>query len=328
MGSGLRRVLGILRDNWIVVVGLLAVVTLVLAVDPAKLGRDLANADRLFVLLTVPTVLTLYLLHGVAWWIALRGIRAPVGIRQAITITFISQAFVFLPGGDLWRVPIVRSEQGERLGPGQVTATVVFDNLIYFFVLTFAMVPAVVRSPTFGLPLGVALLPQLAILGILLSPRLYAFLADRVTRVRFLRRFEPQLLLLGPAFRQLMTSSTLIPIIAVDAGCAVLATSLFGLSVTAVHATGFSLQQIAFTYASGQVLAGLTSLPAALGLYEGMMTGFMAVQGVPPAVAAAASFIYRAINDVLMAIIGLTVAFFFERKRLEELIRPAKAHAQ
>ncbi len=101
----------------------------------------------------------------------------------------------------------------------------------------------------------------------------------------------------------------LAPIVAVDAVCAVLAIGLFDLAVTAVHASGFGLQQVAFTYASGQVLAGLTLLPAALGIYEGMMTGMMAVQGVAPAAAAAAAFIYRAINDILMAIVGLGVAF-------------------
>lgn len=328
MGPVSRRVLSGLRENWIVSVGLVAVAALVIAVDPAKLGRDLANADRLVVLLMLPTVLILYLLHGVAWWIALRGIRAPVGLRQAISISFISQAFDLLPGGDLWRVPIVKSEHGERLEAGRVAATVVFDDLVYFFVLTFAMVPAVLRSPMFGLLLGAALLPQLTIFGILLWPRLYDFLARKVGQIGLLRRFEPQLMLLGPAFRELITPRTLVPIVIVDAGCAVLATGLFGLSVTAVHATGFSFQQIAFTYASGQVLAGLTSLPAALGLYEAMMTGFMAVQGVAPAAAAAASFMYRAINDVLMAIIGLGVAFVFERKNLTDLIHPAKSTAQ
>jgi len=313
-----------LRDNWIVALGLVAVAALVIAVDPAKLGRDLASADRLVLLLTLPTVLVLYLLHGLAWWIALRGVRAPVGVGRAVTITFISQAFVFLPGGDLWRVPILKAEHGERLDQGRIAATVVFDDLVYFFVLTFAMVPAVVGAPVLALPLGIALLPQLAIFGILLSPRIYSDLASRVGRIRLLKRFEPQLMLLGPAFRELTTARTLVPIVIVDAGCALLATGLFGLSVAAVHATGFSFQQIGFTYASGQVIAGLTSLPAALGLYEGMMTGFMAAQGVAPAVAAAASFIYRAINDLLMAIVGLGVAFVFEREGLRQLLHPAR----
>ncbi|HYM66605.1 MAG TPA: lysylphosphatidylglycerol synthase domain-containing protein, partial [Patescibacteria group bacterium] len=284
------------------------------------------GADRLVLLLMLPTVLLLYALHGVAWWIALRGLGARIGPRQAITICFISQAFVLLPGGDLWRVPIVRAED-RRTDPGRIAASVIFDDLVFYFVLTFAMVPAVVRVPMLAVPLAVALLPQVTIFWILLSPRLYAFLASRVGHLRLLRRFEPQLLMLGPSFRELMTARTLVPIVIVDAGCALLATALFGLSVAAVHETGFGFQQIGFTYASGQVLAGLASFPAALGIFEGMMTGFMAVQGVAPAVAAAAAFIYRAVNDVLMAIIGLGVAFVFERESLRQIIHPANVSA-
>jgi uncharacterized membrane protein YbhN (UPF0104 family) len=319
-----RRLVRGLRDNWVVLVGLLAVVALIIAVDPAKLGRALANADRPVLLLMLPTVFLLYILHGVAWWIALRGVRAPVGMRQAITVSLISQAFDFLPGGDLWRVPIVKAENGERLDAGMIAATVVFDNLVYFFVLTFAMVPAVFRSPLFGVPLALALLPQLTIFLILLWPRPYDFLAGHIGRMRLFKRFQPQLALLGPAFRQLVTPQTVVPILIVDAGCAGLATGLFGLAVTAVHASGFGLQQVAFTYASGQVLAGLTVLPAALGAYEGMMTAMMAVQGVAPAAAAAAAFIYRAINDVLMAVVGVGVALVFEREYIKQLVHPTE----
>lgn len=318
-----RRLLTGLRDHWVVSVGLVAVAALVIAVDPAKLGRDLAAADGRAILLMLPVVLLLYLFHGVAWWIALRGARAPVGLRQAIRVSFISQAFDILPGGDLWRVAIAKAENGEPLDAGVVVATVVFDNLVYFFVLTFAMVPDVLLSPMLAVPLGIALAPQLAIFLILLWPRLYEFLAGPVGRIRLFKRFQPQLELLGPAFRQLVTARTVVPIVIVDAICAALAIGLFGLAVGAVHASGFGVRQVAFTYAGGQVLAGLTVLPAALGTYEGMMTGMMAVQGVAPAAAAAAAFIYRAINDVLMAVLGLGVAFVFERGHLRELFRPA-----
>jgi uncharacterized membrane protein YbhN (UPF0104 family) len=324
MGRPPRWLLGVLRDNWVVVLGLLAVAALVIAVDPAKLGRALADADPRFLLLMLPTVFLLYLFHGVAWWIALRGVGAPVGIRQAIMVSFISQVFDFLPGGDLWRVAIVKSDNGEHLDAGPIVATVVFDNLVFFFVLTFAMVPAVLRLPLLGVPLAVALLPQLTIFLILLWRPLYDFLVGVVGKMRLFKRFQPQLLLLGPAFRQLTTPRTVAPIVAVDAVCAVLAIGLFDLAVTAVHASGFGLKQVAFTYASGQVLAGLTSLPAALGIYEGMMTGMMAVQGVAPAAAAAAAFIYRAINDILMAIVGLGVALVVEREYLMKLVHPAE----
>lgn len=320
-----NRLLTGLREHWIVFVGLLAVAGLVVAVEPAKLVRALDTADGRAILLMLPVVLLLYLFHGVAWWVALRGANVAVGIRQAIRISFVSQAFDVLPGGDLWRVAIAKSEDAEQLDAGVLVATVVFDNLVYFFVLTFAMVPAVLRSPVLGVPLAAALVPQLAIFLILLWPRVYDPLAGAVGRMRLFRRFEPQLLLLGPAFRQLVTVRTVVPIVAVDAMCAILAIGLFSLAVTAVHAGGFGLQQVAFTYAGGQVLAGLTVLPAAFGTYEGMMTGMMAVQGVAPAAAAAATFIYRAINDVLMALVGLGVAFFFERRYLREILKPAKA---
>jgi uncharacterized membrane protein YbhN (UPF0104 family) len=320
--SFFRRLVGGLRSNWIVWVGLLAVAALILAVDPSKLGRALANADGQAVLLMLPTVGFLYVLHGIAWSFALRGARVPVGVRQAVVVSFVSQAFDLLPGGDLWRVAIVKPERGGRIDAGVVAATVVFDNLVYFFVLTFAMAPVVVRSPLLAVPLGAALLPQITIFVILLWPRLYEFLAGHVGRARLLRRFQPQLMLLGPTFRGLMTRRTLIPILIADAGCAVLAIGLFGLAVSAVHAPGFTTQQVAFTYASGQVLAGLTSVPAALGLFEAMMTGIMAVQGVAPAAAAAATFIYRAINDVLMAVIGLGIALVSERKSLIGILHP------
>jgi uncharacterized membrane protein YbhN (UPF0104 family) len=318
----LRRLLTPLRDNWVVLVGLIAVAALVIAVDPVKLGRALADANPWFVLLMVPVVFVLYALHGVAWWIALRGVRVAIGLRQAVTVTFVSQVFDFLPGGDLWRVAIVKSESQQPLDPGVVAASVVFDNLVYFFVLTFAMVPDVFRAPLLAVPMAIAIVPQLAIFSILLHRPLYDALLNLITRGRFAKRFRPQLLLLGPAFRQLATPSVAVPIVIVDAGCALLATTVFGLAVAAVHASGFGFQQVGFTYASGQVLAGLTVLPAALGAYEGMMTGMMAVQGVAPAAAAAAAFIYRAINDVLMAIVGLGVAVIFQRENLKTLMHP------
>jgi uncharacterized membrane protein YbhN (UPF0104 family) len=95
--------------------------------------------------------------------------------------------------------------------------------------------------------------------------------------------------------------------------------TLYWLALTAVHARGIGLDQVAFTYATGQVLSGLTVLPGALGAYEGMMTGMIAVQGVALAAAAAAALLYRAVNDVLMALVGLSVALLSDRQRLLHL---------
>jgi hypothetical protein len=134
-----------LRRHWLVAVGLIAVGGLIVAVQPSNVGRVLEEADPAPLALMLPCVLLLYLFHGMAWWRALRGIDAPIGLRRAIEVTYISQAFVFLPGGDLWRVPVIKAESGDRVETGAVAGTVVFDDLVFFFVLTFAMVPAATR---------------------------------------------------------------------------------------------------------------------------------------------------------------------------------------
>lgn len=315
------------RGHWITLIGVAAVVGLVIAVHPASVARALSNAMPMLLVLMVPVVLLLYFLRGVTWSVVLRGARQPVGLRQAIRVTFISQTFVFLPGGDLWRVPIVKSDNGEALDAGVLTATVVFDDLAYLFVLTFAMVPVVIGTPVLAISLAVALLPQLAIFAILLSPGMYSWLAGRVANIRLFRRFRPQLEVLGPSFRSLVRARTLLPVIALDIVAASLSVALFALALGAVHAAGTDLPHVAFTYSASQVVTNLTVIPGALGAYEGMMTGAMALQGVAPAAAASGALLYRVVNDVLMALVGLAIAFLTDRDYFAALRRAPRPTA-
>jgi len=119
--SFFRRLVGGLRSNWIVWLGLLAVAALILAVDPSKLGRALANADGQAVLLMLPTVGFLYVLHGIAWSFALRGARVPVGVRQAVVVSFVSQ-FQLLGALFLVLLPFVLFMRRPRGGRGPAAA--------------------------------------------------------------------------------------------------------------------------------------------------------------------------------------------------------------
>ena len=309
----LRVWLAALKKHWVVWAGIIGVAALVVAVDPAEVVKAWAGADGRMVALMLPVVFLLYLGHGVAWWIALRGVGSKVSLRRAVQVTFISQAFDLLPGGDLWRVPIVKSEGGGKEEAGKIAASVIFDDLAYFFVLTAAVLPLAARDGALRGLLLAALLPQMAIFTILLTPSLHRPLVRAVGRIRPIKRFVPQLEMLGPAFRELVRPKVLVPVVAMDALCVLLAVSLYWLAVSAVHTSGVSITQIAFTYAVGQVVSGLTIVPAALGVYEGVMTGLMALQGAQPAAATAAILLYRAVNDFLMAAIGVLVAVMADR---------------
>lgn len=301
-----------LRRHWVPLLGLLGVAALVAVVNPAEVARTLAGVDVRPLLLMLPAVLLLYVLHGLAWAVALRGVGARMSLARAVQVTYISQAFDVVPGGDLWRVPIVSSRAGARAESGRIAAAVVFDDLIYFLVLTAAIVPAAVSLPFLRPPLAAVLVPQLAIFTVLLWPALFRAVAEPVGRWRWLRRWAPQLTLLGPSFRHLFWPRTLVPVLVLDAGCAALAVGLYWLALAAVHTTGIGPAQATFTYAGSQVLGGLTVLPAVMGAYEALMTALLAFQGVPPAAAAAAVLLYRAVNDVLMALLGLGVAVWTE----------------
>jgi uncharacterized membrane protein YbhN (UPF0104 family) len=304
------------RGHWVTIVGVAAVAGLVVAVNPGKVALALSHASPLLLVAMLPVVLFLYCIRAVTWFVVVRAAGQPVGFGQAIRITFISQMFVFLPGGDLWKVPLVRLENGDRVDTGVLTGTVVFDDLIYLFVLTFAMVPLVIGTPLLSIPLGVALLPQLVIFAILLSPSVYGALASRVGNLRPFRRFRSELEVLGPSFRGLVRIPTTLTVIALDALAASLSISLFALALASVHGTGSDLLHVAFTYSASQVVTNLTVIPGALGAYEGMMTGAMALQGVAPAAAATGALLYRIGNDVLMALIGLAVALVYDREHL------------
>ena len=309
------------RGHWVTLVGLAAVIGLVIAVNPQKVAGALSDAVPTLLFLMLPIVFLIYLTRGVTWYIVVRAAGQPLGVRQALRVTFISQAFVFLPGGDLWKVPLVKLEDGPLVNTGSLTGTVVFDDLVYLFVLTFAMLPVVVGAPLLAIPLAVALIPQLVIFAILLSPAVYATLAGWVGNHRLFRRFRPELEVLGPTFRSLVRARTVAPVIALDAVAASLSISLFALALGSVHGSGSDLAHIAFTYSGSQVVTNLTVFPGALGVYEGMMTGAMALQGVAPAAAATGALLYRVVNDVLMALVGLAVALIYDRGHLTAITR-------
>ena len=287
-------------------------------VGPAKVGHALASADPADLALMLPCALLLYLFHGLAWWLALRATGTGVSAGEAIEATYASQALVLLPGGDLWRVPILRRRRPDTAG-GVVTGAVVFDDVTYLAMLTCAMLPALVGQPHLWPFFAALALPQALLILLLLWPRPQRWVLGRVGGLPILRGLTDRLQDIGPSFR-LVARSRLVPLIlALQVVCALLAVALFGLGLAAVRAAVPPLE-LSFTYAGGQVAASIAVIPAAVGAYEGLMTGLLAIQNVPAADAAVAALLYRFFNDVVMAVVGLAVA------GAAELGRPAGPH--
>ncbi|HZU17717.1 MAG TPA: lysylphosphatidylglycerol synthase transmembrane domain-containing protein [Candidatus Dormibacteraeota bacterium] len=311
----LREVGRRLRAHWLLVLGLGALGGLVVAVDPARLVRALADADRGLLALMLPCVLAHYVFRSLAWRVGLRRIGVRVGVVRAAVLTLAAQSLVFLPGGDLWRVPVLTRMEGSRRDQGELASTVVFDDLVFWLLLTLALIPALLGTPELGMVVVGILLGEAAIVALLLWPAGYAFAVEVAGRVPAVRHLRPQLRQLGPAFRRLANPRTLAATALLDAVAALLAFGLFRLALMAVHVREVDFVEAAFVYALGHLFAGLSMLPAGLGVYEGTLTGLLVLQGVDPASAAAAALLYRGFNDLLMGMAGLPVVMVLDRAR-------------
>jgi uncharacterized protein (TIRG00374 family) len=135
-----------------------------------------------------------------------------------------------------------------------------------------------------------------------------------VERIRFLRRFDRELRDIRPAFVKLFQPRIGLTIVLINAVAVALAFALFLLALHAVGVNNVGFAKAAFIYALGHILAALTFLPGGVGAYEGILTAFMALQGVPPSTGAAAAILYRGFNDIFMALIGLGAGWWLKRR--------------
>ncbi len=299
----LRPALSFLRRHIPETIAVVALVGLILGVNPPKLLQVFRHITWQLALLMVPVVLGLYLCRGMAWWVTLRKIGVHISIRRCLAIELAGQVMVFLPLGDLARVVMVRNTEGER-GAGAVTGTVAFQELIYMMLLGFGVLPRVVAQPDIGALVLIMALLHVGIFVVLVWEPAYNRAVRVVERVRILRRFDRQLRELRPAFVRLFAWDTAVPVFLLQGMAAMLSFLLFFMALHAIGATQITFITATFLLGLSYILAGMSLVPGGLGAFEGLLTLLMLANGVPAATGAAAGLLYRGYNDVLMGLIG------------------------
>jgi len=298
-------VLRLLRRQWMVAIAVVSIVGLVIAVNPGKLWGVLEHVQLRPLLLMLPCTVAIYVVRAFGWHVALHRIGVKISAHRTVVVMLAGQALVFLPAGDLARVKMVRDTGASGHDAGEITGTIAFQELLYMTLMGFAVLPAIAQHPDIGGIVALITLLQVGIFVVLLWERGYRFAVRSVERIRFLRRFDRELRDIRPAFVHLFEPRAGIPIVAFNMLAVTLAFALFLLALHAVGVSNIGFAKAAFIYALGHILAALTFLPGGVGAYEGILTAFMALQGVPPSQGAAAALLYRGFNDILMACIGL-----------------------
>lgn len=322
-----RFALRILRENWLWLVAAGGLAALVIAVNPGRLGHVFREVDVRVLLLMVPTTIGIFVVRGVGWWFTLRRIGICLSVWRAIAVVFASKPLVFLPAGDLGRVAVLESTGAQGHDAGEVASTVAFQEMVFLALMAVPLIPAMVVEPPL-IPVLLLLIGLCALILVLLlwSPA-YERAIALVERIPFLRRFDGELRHIRPAFVRLFELRTVVGVVVFDAIGVALTFFLFELALHAVGVVNVGLLQATFIYSVAYLLSGLTFTPVGIGAYEGIITGFMVLQGVAPSEGAAAALLYRGFNDVFMALLGLVVLVFLRRSQRGAELREPTASA-
>jgi uncharacterized membrane protein YbhN (UPF0104 family) len=307
--------LRIASRHWLWILAGMGLVALVLVVNPFQLAKVFQQIDLRLLIVMIPTTLGIFVMRGVSWWFALRRIGIRIGAPRAVAVVFASKPMVFLPAGDLGRVAVLEASGATGAHDvGEVTATVAFQEMGFLMLISLPLVVALAIEPRLT-PLVLFLAALLAfILTLVVWEPAYRRAVALVERIGFLRRFDRELRHIRPAFLKLFDARTILGVLGFSLIGVGLTFLLFQLALRAVGASNVGPMQAAFGYAVAYLVSGLTFTPVGLGAYEGIITAFMATQGVAPAQGAAAALLYRGFNEVFVAVVGIGVLFLMRRR--------------
>ena len=310
----MRRLLALARRTWLPAVGVAALIGIVIAVNPLSLWRVIRGLSLRDLAFMLPTVAGVYLFRALAWWVTLRRLGVGIGIVRAVRVLIAARPLVFLPFGELGRVAVLEATGPTGVDPGELMGSVAFQELIFLTLMGLALLPGLAAYPGLDAAVGLLLLLELSIILLLFRERAYLRAVSIVEHIGLFRRFDSPLRNIRTGFLELFHGPTLAATVLLNAAALALAFALFQQSLHAVGAVRVGFAQAAMVYALAFLLSSLSFLPGSLGAYEGIMTVFMAVQGVPPAQGAAAALLYRGFNDVLVATLGTALLLPLRRR--------------
>lgn len=275
-------------------------------VQPSHLGSAISHFHLAYLPIVLALSMGYYLLKGYQWHLFLKPLKLDHGAVETILIYFAGQPTAILPLGELSRAFILR--QHAKVSLGEVSATVVVQELLYPIGLIAAAVPGAGRFPGAQAAVIVALLGILAISTILLWPRAFNLVMRFAVRVPVIKRYSDDLTSLHQDVIVIARRPASLGPALLGPVAAVIAIAMFYFTVRSVG-VNLGIYQVAFVYAIAHLAGGISLLPGGIGAYEGSMTFLLVAFGVAGPVAAAIAILNRAFDRVLVTIVGTVVYF-------------------
>jgi uncharacterized membrane protein YbhN (UPF0104 family) len=294
-------------------VGVVAVVALVLGIDPTAFRKAVEHFDLALLAPIVVVSLAYYFLQGVRWHQLLRAIGVRLRWQETVLINYAGQATALLPLGELTRAVLASEATGTEFGA--IVATVTVQELIYTMVLIAFGVPGLLALPHAAAGVAVALLLTLLIFVALTWCPAYRWLRAGVARVPLVRRFVYDVdrlhndtvvlvhhrdTLIGTWISALQAAGTI---------------SVFWMVAQELAPGELSWRDAAFVYAVSNIAGALSLIPGGIGAYEASVVGLLVGVGLNPGTAAAVALVQRLADKGLATGLGF-VAYSVARRRL------------
>lgn len=292
----------------------LAILALIVEyVHPSELGGALARFHLAYLPIVLALSLGYYVLKGYQWHLFLKPLRLDHGAVETILIYLAGQPTAILPLGELSRAFILR--QHAKVSLGEVSATVVVQELLYPIGLIAAALPGAGQFPGAQAAVMVALAGILAIFTILLWPRAFTFVMRFAMHVPVIRRYSEDLMSLHRDVIFIARRPATLGPALLGPVAAVIAIAMFYFTIRSVGVE-VGVYQAAFVYAVAHLAGGVSLLPGGIGAYEGTMTLLLVAFGVATPVAAAIAILNRAFDRLLVTVVG-TIVYFAIRRPLD-----------
>jgi uncharacterized membrane protein YbhN (UPF0104 family) len=280
-------------------VGIAATATLVIVLDPAKIGRALAS----FRLILIPVILCLFLLiyvfQGARWHYLLRDAGARLRLWDSLLLNAAGQTITALvPLGDLTRAALAAEASDTDFGT--LAATVTVQELSYNVVLVLCALPTL---------LAIAL-----ILVILTVSPVFHLVHQVVVHIPLLNRFLPAIDELQAETATLLHRPDTLLFSILDLARAVAEISAFWFVVQGMAPGVIDWPEAAFILTISSISGAITLVPGGVGANEASVTGLLVVFGVLAAPAAGVALIERLLISVLALVLGIP-AYLIARRR-------------
>ena len=310
--AGHRRLPRSLRRAVPLLVGLAALVSLVLAVQPARLVEALRHLRVAWVPALVGLSLGYYVFQGLRWHVLLRLERVRIGVADTVLLNQAGQTTALLPLGELSRAVFVSKATGAPLG--RVTATVTVQELTYSILLIAVAVPGAFHHRAAAVGVLCALVGVVTAFVILTVPSVFRRVHRQVRRVPGLRRFAPAIGQLQRDTRALLRrprtyTSAWISLIQVG-----FAVTLMWAAIQALAPVGVPWHRVAFVYAVINVGSAISLSPGGLGAFELGTAGLLVSVGLDFPTAGAVALLHRLADKGVGLVVG-GVCYAVARRR-------------